>query len=103
MPLRSLPHRPSLEHLRNEARELQRRLREGDPSALALAREFHPRFLERAEQFGLSDAQLTVARSYGYPSWPSNRSRGSGQDGAARTAGIGWPCSSAVIAVVRYS
>jgi ankyrin repeat protein len=70
MPLRSLPHRPSLEHLRSESRELQRGLREGDPSALGLAREFHPRSLERAEHFGLSDAQLTVARSYGYPSWP---------------------------------
>ena len=70
MPLRSLPHRPSLEHLRNEARELQRRLRDGDPQALALAREFHPRLFERAERFGLSDAQLTVARSYGYASWP---------------------------------
>jgi ankyrin repeat protein len=70
MPLRSLPHRPNLEHLHNEARELQRGLRGGGPSAVALAREFHPRFLERAEHFGLSDAQLTVARSYGYPSWP---------------------------------
>jgi ankyrin repeat protein len=71
MPIRSLPHRPSLEHLRNEARALQRRFREGDLSALALAGEFHPRLHERAEQFGLSDAQLTVARSYGYPSWPN--------------------------------
>jgi ankyrin repeat protein len=70
MPLRDLPHRPSLEHLRNEARVLQRRLREGDVSALALARELHPRFLERAEGFRLSDAQLVVARSYGYSSWP---------------------------------
>jgi ankyrin repeat protein len=69
MPLRSLPHRPSLEHLRNEAREFQHRLGEGDPSALVLAREFHPRFVERAESFRLSDAQLTIARSYGYPSW----------------------------------
>ena len=70
MPFRSLPHRPSLEHLRNEARELQRGLREGEASSLALAREFHPRFVERAESFGLSDAQLIVARSYGYASWP---------------------------------
>jgi hypothetical protein len=40
MAIRSLPRRPSLEHLRNEARALQRRVRAGDPAALARAREF---------------------------------------------------------------
>lgn len=44
------PHRPNLEHLRSEAREFHRRLREGEQYALALAREFHPRFVEPAEQ-----------------------------------------------------
>lgn len=71
MPLRSLPRHPSLEHLRNEARELQRRLGEGEASSLELAREFHSRFAQRAGHFSLSDAQLIVARSYGYASWPS--------------------------------
>ncbi len=70
MATRSLPRRPSLEHLRNEARDLQRRVREGDPAALSRAREFHPRFAERADRFHLSDAQLTVARSYRHASWP---------------------------------
>jgi ankyrin repeat protein len=70
MAIRSLPRRPSLEHLRNEARALQRRVRAGDPAALAHAREFHPRFAERVDGFGLSDAQLTLARSYGHASWP---------------------------------
>jgi hypothetical protein len=56
MPVRSLPRHPSVEHLRNEARALHRRLREVEASAVALAREFHPRFTERAESFGLSDA-----------------------------------------------
>src|SRR5947209_4850635 len=37
MPLRSLPHRPHVEHLRNEARELQRRLPPGDATAPAAA------------------------------------------------------------------
>jgi ankyrin repeat protein len=69
MPIRSLPRHPSLGHLRNEARQLQRRVREGDPDALSLVREFHPRFAEPVEAFRLSDAQLTVARSYGQPSW----------------------------------
>lgn len=70
MVIRSLPPRPSWEHLGNEARALQRRVRHGDPDALALAREFHPRFADRVAGFRLSDAQLTIARSYGQPSWP---------------------------------
>jgi ankyrin repeat protein len=70
MATRSLPRRPSLEHLRNEARTLQRGVREGDSAALATAGEYHPRFAERAQDFRLSDAQLAVARSYGQTSWP---------------------------------
>jgi ankyrin repeat protein len=70
MATRSLPQRPSLEHLRNEAKGLQRLVGDDDPAALSLAREFHPRFAERADRFRLSDAQLTLARSYGHPSWP---------------------------------
>ncbi len=70
MATRTLPRRPSLDHLRGEARDLQRRLRDGDPAALGLARELHPRFGERAGHFRLSDAQLILARSYGHPSWP---------------------------------
>src|SRR4051794_29263671 len=70
MPIRSLPRHPSLEHLRNEARQLQRRVRDGDPGALSLAQEFHPRFSEGGSGFRLSDAQLTIARSYGQLSWP---------------------------------
>lgn len=70
MAIRNLPPRPSWEHLRNEARKVQRLVRAADPAALALVREFHPRAKERAASFRLSDAQLTVARSYGRPSWP---------------------------------
>ncbi len=74
MPIRNLPSRPSLEHLRNEARDLQRRLQAADPDALALAREFHPRYAQRHDAFRLSDAQLVTARSYGHPSWPRLKS-----------------------------
>ena len=70
MATRDLPRRPSLEHLRNEARALQRQVREGDPAALATARELHPHFAQRAGDFRLSDAQLTLARNYGHASWP---------------------------------
>jgi ankyrin repeat protein len=71
--VRRLPSEPSLEHLRNEAKELQRRHAAGDAAAIALAAELHPR---AAQLTGLrrADAQLVVARSYGFPSWPRLRS-----------------------------
>jgi hypothetical protein len=72
MPSRRLPRDPSLEHLKNEAKTLHRRVRAGDPDALALLREFHPRADELPE-ITLTDAQLTIARAYGFPSWPRLR------------------------------
>ncbi|MGC4937022.1 ankyrin repeat domain-containing protein [Kribbella sp. DT2] len=73
MPTRRLPDDPNLEHLRNQAKTLLKQVRAGDPEALALATEFHPATSERsaAEPVrGLADAQLVIARSYGFPSWP---------------------------------
>src|SRR5258708_23403298 len=55
MASRDLPSRPNLEHLRNEARELHRKLEATRPDTK------------------LSEAQLAVARSYGFPSWPKLR------------------------------
>src|SRR5437899_279056 len=50
-----LPSRPSLEHLRNEARDLHRERKATEPDAK------------------LSSAQFAVAQSYGFPSWPKLR------------------------------
>lgn len=69
MPTRRLPSDPNQEHLRNQAKQLQRRARAGDPEAGALVREFHPREVAPAE-LSRADAQLALARSYGFPSWP---------------------------------
>ena len=44
-------------------------VRAGDAQALALVRELHPR-PPAPEAFRLADAQLVVARRYGFPSWP---------------------------------
>lgn len=75
MPVRNLPGDPSLEHLKNQARALQRRVRAGDPEALAAVGEFHPRPAAVTGEspglagFSLADAQLVIARQYGLPSW----------------------------------
>lgn len=65
----NLPRRPSPEHLRNEARDLQRAVTAGEAHAVARARTLHPRYAQRAHAFRLSDAQLVVARDYGFGSW----------------------------------
>ncbi len=75
MPVRDLPGDPSLEHLRNQARVLQQRVRAGDPGAIAAVREFHPRLAGVAAgspelaRFPLTAAQLVIARQYGFGSW----------------------------------
>ena len=75
MPTRDLPSEPSLEHLKNQARALQRRVRAGDTEALAAVGEFHPRPAASTGEspgpagFALADAQLVIARQYGFPSW----------------------------------
>lgn len=75
MPVRRLPSNPNLDHLKYQAKDL---LKERTAHTLEVAqriREFHPRFRRAtdAEIFGtqlsLSDAQLTIAREYGFPSW----------------------------------
>lgn len=79
MPTRSLPPGASIIQLRKQARELQGRWRSGDPEALALALEHLPPdrmpTAERADGTGLEAvplhlAQLVLARSYGFRSWP---------------------------------
>jgi GNAT superfamily N-acetyltransferase len=74
-PARDLPPELSLEHLKNQARRLQRRVCTGDPEAVAAVREFHPRPAAISVdssvlgRFSLADAQLVVARQYGFASW----------------------------------
>ncbi|MFC9694273.1 ankyrin repeat domain-containing protein [Kribbella sp. NPDC056951] len=63
MPTRNLPNEPNLDHLRKQAKRLLTKVQAGDPTAVALASEFHP-------VNTLADAQLVIARSYGFPSWP---------------------------------
>lgn len=63
-----LPNDANLEHLRGQAKGLQRRVRAGNAEALALAARFHPRAPD-ASMFKRADAQLVIARGYGFESW----------------------------------
>lgn len=75
MPSLSLPASPRLDHLKGQARTLQRQVRAGKPEALATVREHHPRLevVAGAAAFRLTDAQLVLARQYGFPSWVTLR------------------------------
>lgn len=68
--LRPLPPRPSLEFERKEAKALLRLLRAGDPRALARARARHSTLPSSTNGVRLADAQLVIAREYGFASWP---------------------------------
>lgn len=69
----SLPDNPSLERLRTDARTLQRGAIAGDAKALETVRRYHPRsdIALGSGRFRLHDAQLTVARGYGFSGWPT--------------------------------
>jgi hypothetical protein len=70
----SLPANPDLERFRRDARRLQRAVRDGEPDALALVGRHHPGGPAVAGPgFRLADAQATLARGYGFASWPRLR------------------------------
>jgi hypothetical protein len=75
MPTRPLPARPSLEHLKAQARDIMRDHAAATPQACQRLREFHPRFAglsdseAAATALGWSDALLAIAREYGFASW----------------------------------
>src|SRR5262245_29799516 len=70
MPTVHLPNEPSFEQLRNQARDLQRAVRHGQPEALALVAQYAPELHTGPGGFPLRLAQLVIARRYGFPSWP---------------------------------
>jgi hypothetical protein len=75
MPVRRLPPNPNFDHLKYQAKDLLKEHAARDAGAAQRIREFHPRFGRAtdgeifAAQLKLSDAQLTIARESGFPSW----------------------------------
>ena len=66
---RHLPVRPNLDQLKNQAKDLLRDIRRGDPSAIEEFNKHHPKPVS-PDKVKLADAQLALARSYEAPSWP---------------------------------
>jgi ankyrin repeat protein len=68
IPTRQLSDRPDLDQLKRQAKELLDAFAAGAPAAVSEV-EAHYRGADRAT-FALHDAQLILARAYGFDSWP---------------------------------
>src|SRR5689334_13882498 len=72
----SLPALPSLEQLKRQAKDLVKRFRAQEPDALHRVQSSLPRGAHSPDEsveapgLSLSEAQLVIAREYGFPSWP---------------------------------
>lgn len=75
VPIACLPNNPNVEQLKGNAKALRDLVRGGFAEPVELVREHNPRLgelaagSEAARRFKLADAQLTLARHYGFPSW----------------------------------
>ena len=75
----TLPDNPDPDHLKGMAKTVRDYVRADVPQSIELVREHHPRFGDltagtpATAGFKLADAQLTVARMYGFDSWPRLR------------------------------
>lgn len=76
IPDRQLPNAANLEHLRKQARDLQRAHQAGQTKAMARIRFHLPKLAKASDteitgaKFPRTSAQLVVAREYGFASWP---------------------------------
>src|SRR5215204_838980 len=68
---RALPARPDLEYERKQAKYLLRDAKRGVPDALARLRAQNRSLASaKPDEIKLADAQLAIAREYGFRSWP---------------------------------
>src|SRR5580704_9403005 len=66
---KQLPSRPNLEQLKKQAKDLLKLHNASDSEALGRVAEHHPCGAADS-RFALADAQLVIAREYGFESWP---------------------------------
>lgn len=75
MQQKQFPPNPSLEHLKSQAKQLLKAHQEGALDACQRIRAFFPKLSDATDveiqnaAFGLQDAQLVIAREYGFASW----------------------------------
>jgi len=105
---RRLPEHPHLDVPRREARELLEACLNGYPDALDRVRRRHPKFKRTsddeaiASRLKLSDAQLVIAREYGFLTWTMLKARIGAHSAASALRDAIWAddCA-AVVATLR--
>ena len=81
MPVRPLPEKPSLQHLKYQAKDVLKGHAAHDPGVAQRIREFHPRWAKASDaeifaaHLSLSDAQVMIARECGFSSWTKLKRR----------------------------
>jgi hypothetical protein len=81
MPVTPLPEKPSLQHLKYQAKDVLKGHAARDAAVAQRIREFHPRLAKASDDeifaahLTLSDAQLTIARECGFSSWTKLKRR----------------------------
>jgi ankyrin repeat protein len=76
MNAKELPARPSLEQYKKQAKDLLKSCKAGNSEAVQRIKKHHPRLSElqssaiSSPKIALADAQFTIAREYGFESWP---------------------------------
>jgi len=105
---RRLPERPHLDVPRREARELLEACLKGYPEALERIRRRHPKFkgasgdAEITGHLKLSDAQLVIAREYGFVTWTMLKARIGAHSAASALRDAIWADDrAAVVATLR--
>src|SRR5438128_2331922 len=71
----ALPSRPDLKHLRQQAKDLQKAYVAAEKKVVALVKKLLPCAVKSATKLSLSEAQLALARDYGFESWPKLKRR----------------------------
>src|SRR5450631_714464 len=75
MPVKRLPANPNLTHLKHQAKDLLKQHSAKELSSAQRLREVHPKCRVATDEeifaihLSLSDAQLSIAREYGFASW----------------------------------
>jgi len=78
---KQLPSHPHLEQLKKQAKSLLKGHQAAVPAILARIREYHPRWQKSSDdliantRFTLADAQLVLAREYGFETWSALKAR----------------------------
>lgn len=70
---KQLPPRPNLEQLKKQAKTLLKGYQASDTEVFRRVEEHHPRWQNTSDRLTLSDAQLVLAREYGFASWATLR------------------------------